>query len=258
MSVPTIPRRALRSIDPPHSARKVQGSRQLVSAVQAREHLDSLAAAGMSHSEVESRSGVNRMTLVRIERAELQRISWTTAQRLLQVEPLGHIDQRHGWVDATGTRRRLRALSRQGWPASELAARLGTSQSGIRRLLEDGHGCSARTRAAVVVLYDALWNCTPEGTKASRLAARRAESRGWAAPASWDDDEIDDPVAVPHFPAAVGSPTDHLLENVEWLLNAGESRIGVASRLGLKADSVCRSARRHGRPDIAERMGAAS
>lgn len=227
----------------------------LIGAGDARDHLVSLSAAGMSRSEIERRSGVNRVTLLRIGRGDLGRINRRTAAAILGVEPVPIADQEAGWVDGTGTRRRLRALAVLGWPASRLAQRLGTSQSLIRRLMEDGHGCSATTRARVADLYDELWDAAPPDDKSSRLARRRAQQRGWLPAAAWDDDEIDDPAAQPHNPAG---PRSALLENVVWLADLGDTLPGICLRLGVKPESIWRATYRHGRPEIWDRLTAES
>lgn len=225
----------------------------LIGAGDARDHLGVLSAAGMSRSEIERRSGVNRVSLLRIVRGDLGRITRRTAAAILRVQPVPIADQEAGWVDGTGTRRRLRALAVLGWPASRLAQRLGTSQSLIRRLMEDGHGCSATTRARVADLYDELWDVTPPDDKSSRLARRRARQQGWQPAAAWDDDEIDDPAAQPHNPA---DPRSALLENVVWLADLGDTLPGICLRLGVRAHSIYQAAHRHNRMDIWYRLTA--
>lgn len=231
------------------------GQPVLVDAEASRSHLALLSAAGMSRGEVERRCGVSRVTLLRIVRGDLSRVHRRTANAILAVPPASFSDQRSGWVDGTGTRRRLRALMAAGWPASRLAARLGTSQSHIRRLVEDGHGCSAVTRAQVVDLYDELWDVSPPEDKSARLARRRAQLQGWSLAMAWDDDEIDDPAAAPHNPAGGRSA---LLENVVWLADLGDTLPGICLQLGVQPESIWRAAYRNDRLDIWARLTAPS
>lgn len=225
----------------------------LVDAEAVRAHLTRLSAAGMSRSEVERRCGVSRVTLLRITRGDLTRVHRGTAAAILGVSPVPFGDQRAGWVDGTGTRRRLRALMAAGWPASRLAARLGTSQSHIRRLVEDGHRCSAVTRAQVADLFDELWDVAPPEDKSARLARRRAQMQGWLRAMAWDDDEIDDPTAQPHTPTGGRSA---LLENVVWLAGLGDTLPGICLRLGVQPESIWRAAYRQDRLDIWARLTA--
>ena len=231
----------------------VTGQPILIGAADAAAHLGVLAAAGMSRSEIERRSGVNRLTLLRIVRGDLSRVNRRTAAAILAVEPVPIAEQAAGWVDGTGTRRRLRALMVAGWSASRLAARLGTSQSHIRRLVEDGHGCSAGTRAQVADLFDELWDVAPPEDRSARLARRRAQMQGWLRAMAWDDDEIDDPTAQPHTPTGGRSA---LLENVVWLAGLGDTLPGICLRLGVQPESIWRAAYRQDRLDIWARLTA--
>jgi DNA-binding XRE family transcriptional regulator len=102
-------------------------------------------------------------------------------------------------VDATGSRRRLQALIRNGWSMPELAARLGCSRQALRDRLDCAR-VTAAGAARISVLYDSLWDRTPpQGTRyektAATMARRYAAERGWVPPLAWD--EIDDPAASP-------------------------------------------------------------
>ena len=104
-------------------------------------------------------------------------------------------------VDAAGTRRRLQALTFNGWSLTALAGRYGCTLKAVRKMLAYER-VSVATAAAVRALYDELWDePPPEGTpferRAATMARRYARERGWVPPLAWDDDEIDDPAAVP-------------------------------------------------------------
>jgi hypothetical protein len=102
-----------------------------------------------------------------------------------------------GRVDATGTARRLQALAAIGWPATELASRLGyTPRQARTRIADLRHptGRAYRTTAeAVARLYNEL-SGTPGPSSSARIRAHRA---GWAPPLLWDGINIDDPAARP-------------------------------------------------------------
>ncbi len=247
---------------PPHTlnqstlAPRHAAASRYVTAEPLRAHLDVLAAARMSRSEIESVSGVSRFTLVRLVRGELDQVTPTTAAAILAVAPAALSDQLHGWVDGTGTRRRLRALSVIGWPASELATRLGTSQSGVRRLMEDGHLCSASTRARAIALYDELWDQRPAPSRESRIARRRAEERGWWPPLAWDDDMIDDPAATPSNPAVAATAWSQRVEDIEWMLTTGEVLATICVRLRVTRAALERQAMRHHCSELWRRLTA--
>ena len=104
--------------------------------------------------------------------------------------------------DAAGTRRRLQALVRGGWSLGLMSARLGCTRQVLRLTLHRSERVTAATARAVRELYDELWDQPPpEGTRfekrAATMARRYARERGWVPPLAWDDDEIDDPAAVP-------------------------------------------------------------
>lgn len=105
-------------------------------------------------------------------------------------------------ADATGTRRRIQALMRNGWSAARLAARLGMSRE-FEAILRVRGVVKVSTAKAVAALYDELWDqqapCLERYDRASSTRARnRAVKAGWPPPAAWDDEGphcIDDPDA---------------------------------------------------------------
>ena len=95
-------------------------------------------------------------------------------------------------VDATGTRRRINALRRLGWPLKELGERLGCSFQHVNALTSRAK-VHRSTAAKVAALYDEL--CMLPGPSPS--TAKRAAAKGWAPPLAWSEDSIDDPAARP-------------------------------------------------------------
>lgn len=93
-------------------------------------------------------------------------------------------------VDASGTRRRLRALAYMGWSSALLAAELDTRDTHVRQL-QMAERCSKDTRERVKVVYDRLWNKVPPGGPRA-YTANMARRKGWVGPLSWDDDLIDE------------------------------------------------------------------
>ena len=75
-------------------------------------------------------------------------------------------------VDAAGTRRRLQALTFNGWSLTALAGRYGCTLKAVRKMLAYER-VSVATAAAVRALYDELWDePPPEGTPFERRAGR--------------------------------------------------------------------------------------
>lgn len=131
------------------------------------------------------------------------------------------------YVDATGTRRRIRALQALGWRFVDIDAACGRpapsagctwSHNLVRQ--EKVHIDSAE---AVAEAYERL-----SMTLATSLLANRtrtmAASKGWAPPLAWDDDTIDDPAARPRGGRDVPRKTDVDPVTVDRIL-AGDRHI---------------------------------
>jgi len=168
-----------------------------------REHVRRLRRAGASYRAVARAAGVSPMTVCRLERGDLAhgratRIHAAHVRRLLAVTP-GALQQASARRDATGARRRVRALTAMGHPAVSLARRLHVPPSAVRAVI----GSRAATvtvamHVAVCELYEQIWDMRPfERTPAERRAVAAARTRaarhGWPLPMGLDDDRIDDP-----------------------------------------------------------------
>lgn len=178
----------------------------LVDAAPAREHVVALQAAGMGWKRVALASGVSNGALTKLlygkqGRGPSRRIRPATANRLLAVT-LAVADGVP--VSGVGTRRRLQALVALGWSISSLGRQIGITN--IHRTIH-GHGdglVKASTARAARDLYDRLWDTfPPEDEHRQKISASRARRYAtgfqWPPPLAWDDDEIDDPYAVPDY-----------------------------------------------------------
>jgi AraC-like DNA-binding protein len=185
-----------------------------------RQHVRRLRRAGASYRAVAGAAGVSPMTVCRLCRGDppcgrVTRVHAAHARRLLAVTPraLRQVSARR---DATGARRRLRALTAMGHPAVSLARRLDVPPSAVRAVI--GGRAATVTAAmdvAVCELYEQIWDLRPfERTAAERRATAAARARaarhGWPPPMGLDDDRIDDPGYQPrtgwHPASGVGIP----------------------------------------------------
>lgn len=139
-------------------------------------------------------------------------------------------------ADATGSARRLQALSYMGWSPVTLSGRLPAGPRTVARIqLGLDARIPAALAAAVSALYDQLWDM-PGG---SELPARTAAERGWCPPLAWDDDNedshgIDDPAAVPADWKPRRSTAADLIENISEIGDLGYSTGQQAAwRLGI-------------------------
>ena len=163
-----------------------------------RAHIDALYMAGMSLSSIASAAGVSKSIVHRIFTGMHPTTRTTTATRILAVTaPLtvARPDDDETFVPRVGAVRRIQALQVLGWRHPDLH-----HLSGVRThliLSQPGGWITWRNHARVAALYEQLsMTIGPSGH-----TARRARARGWAPPLAWDDDDLDDPHAHPHFDA---------------------------------------------------------
>jgi len=152
-----------------------------------------------------------------------------------------------GRMLVVGTRRRLQALAWNGWTLEAISERTGVpmmslsnARTGARRLV------SVATRNAVADVYEQLQNQHQQG--GSGRAAFIARKRGWAPPAAWDDDTIDDPGAQPEGLVQRGRRTTDplIVEDIADLHRVGYTDREIATRLGFNTpDAVAMIRRRH-------------
>ncbi len=189
-----------------------------------RAHVRRLRTTGVSYEAIAAAAGVSPMTVHRLlhgkrcpedrgrlGRQPLAQVSAEAAQRLLAVTP-AMAEQLAARRDATGTRRRLQALTAVGHPPAALAHWLGVAPRAVARIVRGTTATvSPALHAAVCDLYDRLWDVAPPGqTLAERRAAAAARAlaagHGWPAPMGLDDNRIDDPAYRPraHWRPAAG------------------------------------------------------
>ena len=219
---------------------KLEGIERLVDAAPLHAHVQSLRAAGMSEWGITRAAGWrSRWSLHCVLGAS--RVTPATMARVLRVRPAD--DARPlGYVDATGSRRRLQALALAGWRTRDLSTRAGQPEQSTvcdvlmgRRLVVRRH-----TADAIAALHDELWDQAGPSIRTARKAARS----GWVPSLAWDDDSIDDPAAVPNLgePTVVvgsGRPWEHVLEDYQdtWPSHHGNVH-AAAHRLGMSVTGL--------------------
>lgn len=235
-----------------------------VDAEPVRQHVAALRAGGMGLKRIAAVSGVPHGALWKLVQGKRRadgtcvpsrRVRPSTARQVLAVTL--DVDTLAGGARTarTGTLRRLQALVALGWSQAELGRRLGINDANMTPLVQGRRDVTVRTARAVADLYADLSDCPPpETNKSQRISASRSRNRaaaaGWLVPAWWDDDTMDDPTADPRAAETPhrgpGRPVGHLLEDVEWLANAGMSIHSIAAQLGVTANSIERAHQRAG------------
>jgi transcriptional regulator with XRE-family HTH domain len=227
-----------------------------VDAGPAREHLRMLAASGIGWKRAAELSGVSHGAMSKLlyggpgDRPPSRRVRPETEAAILAVRPSLTLLAGSAATDATGTRRRVRALVAAGWSQAKIAARLGVGQGNFNAMMRRER-VAASTARAVTALYEELWDkAPPESSHRDKIAASRARryaaQRGWALPMAWDD--IDDPRAVP----AEGWRRDggelrgrSLAAEGRDLEALGLSRNEAARRLGVSRGTLGQAMRRY-------------
>jgi hypothetical protein len=150
-----------------------------------------------------------------------------------------------GLVPAIGTRRRIQALMAIGWPAAEIARRLGWSHN--KTLFETLGKEKVRrtTQSAVAALFDEL-SMTPGP---SAITKGRARAAGHLPPLAWDDIDRD-----PEPPTAEPDSRDQVDVSAVARAVAGDppENLRTADRREAVAELV---RRRKTSPEIADRLG---
>lgn len=175
----------------------------MVDAEPARTHVRSLMAAGIplktiAHLAGVGEGGVARLIYGSAPTPPTRRMTRRVAERLLAVRT-EHALNVDGYIDATGTARRVQALVAVGWTLSEIARRIDMNPRAMTRFLASKRVHTARARQ-IRALYGDLWNRRPPADNGiqrrdARAARDLARRRGWPPPGAWDDDLLDLPEA---------------------------------------------------------------
>ncbi|WP_369214989.1 hypothetical protein [Streptomyces flavofungini] len=160
----------------------------------AQEHLREIHLV-MSWDELVKATGIPVSNLVRIYNGRRTKIRHETEAKILAVKApnQGGPGQR---IDATGTMRRVRALSHVGHAYSTIAKAANTSPNRIL-LIANGRQTTVRRSIAerLAKAYPQLAFAPPPRNKHTSRSRNEARAKGWHGPLAWDD--IDDPNAKP-------------------------------------------------------------
>lgn len=228
---------------------------KLVDAAPVREHLLALHARGITRHRVATLSGVDVHTVRRITHHTIRlprrhRVHPAVAEKILAVS----LDTATpGYVDATGTRRRLQALIAVGWPLEPLAPRIGVSPRNIWSLTQRAK-VRATTAHRACAVYEELRNQKPTrhgiSARHARDARARASANRWPTPAYWDDSgAIDDADFIPDYKV---TRLEIVAEEAHFLITTAQlSTSQAAERLGISTDYVYRALTAHPQKEAA-------
>jgi hypothetical protein len=146
---------------------------------------------GWTWDQIAAEAVTGTANLYYLYTGRVKRIRARNEQAILAV-PLRPAGESRRGVPSTGTRRRVQALMRMGWPGAVIAERAGySSRSLLARIYVDR--VSVRMATRVLTVYDELANHPGP----SNHTAGKARQHGHAPPAAWDGIDMDDPKARP-------------------------------------------------------------
>lgn len=232
------------------------GQTNRVPASLVRTHLERLIAAGQTPAGISIAAAVASSTVSRILGGQ-RFVNRLQALALLAVTP---DPPNAGHVNATGTARRLQALSAIGWDSAEVARRLHVRPERVQEMRSMASPTLyVATAQRVEQVYDQLSMTPNTGWRAHRSRTIAAQ-RGWMPPLAWDEGRgtngIDNPKAKPHRARPVPTPRRTTDAEVLHLIGT-DSADGIARRLGFaNLDSLATTIGRHDK-QLADKLRAA-
>ncbi|MEU0355688.1 hypothetical protein [Streptomyces cyaneofuscatus] len=209
-----------------------------------RQHILTLHAGGMSYASIAKAAGMYEATVTGFIYAlsakdpRKEKATPEIAARILAVTPDPMLS---GWVDATGTRRRIQALAANGWPMSALAGFIGVNSGSVNRFTRQIR-VYADTARAVADVYAKYATASPQDHGVPQWKSdrhrREAQAKQWPDPTWWEDmGHIDDPTFDPQKVVKRRLNRDELAairrEEIAHLASYGHEAEEIAQRIGL-------------------------
>ncbi|MFJ5644107.1 hypothetical protein [Streptomyces sp. NPDC093223] len=167
-------------------------------------HLRNLLDAGMGWVRITRAAHSSSCTIARILNGQ-ELVRRSVAERILAVK---YRPAPGRYLDATGSRRRVQGMMVRGHTVVVIATEAALDHSVIHDILNGCPQVRGLTADKIAAAYDWLSSRQPTGRASAITVTRnRAARDGFAPPAAWDDDAIDDPNAAPDWTGCCG--TDH-------------------------------------------------
>ncbi|MBQ1118468.1 hypothetical protein [Streptomyces sp. C3-3] len=179
-----------------------RGSARRVPPGPAAQHVLSLAAAGWTVGQIAAAAGCAERTILDIRAQANKTIKKDLADRILKARPTLATVPGTTKVPAVGTVRRVQALMAIGHSLADIADAMGMARTALSNTV-----CGRRPAVAVDTARSAqrVYKEMSERPGDAKRSINRAVTRGWAPPAAWDDDTIDDPTARPEWTGHCGT-----------------------------------------------------
>lgn len=160
-------------------------------ASKAREHVLKLRGLGWTYEQIAESAKVSTYVPHKLATGVTEHL-WGESEEAILAVPLVPQESHRG-IDGTGTYRRCEALLWMGWPWSEIDHRVGLKPYTLATYRVRREPISYRIARRVAAVYDELSHLPGP----SKQTATKAKRSGYAPPAAWDEDTIDDPKARP-------------------------------------------------------------
>ncbi|WP_392750618.1 helix-turn-helix domain-containing protein [Streptomyces sp. LN590] len=191
-----------------------RGQRRRTDAAAVAEHVRQLSATGWSHRQIADAAQCSERIITSLALGTYASTRADLATRILAAQPRIALAPPTSYVDATGTIRRIRALVAVGHSIKAVAEAVGIHKTSLGRIVNHEHArLTARHAQSVARVYKRL--STLQGDSAH--ARMRAARLGWAPPAAWDDDTLDDPSATPDWTGFCGTDRGYWTHKLQKL-----------------------------------------
>lgn len=224
-----------------------------------RAHLRSLITPAIGFGTIANISGISRHTLRGVLRTRNGQprptVHAATAQKILAIADIVA-------TDATGTRRRIKALHHDGYDTARIGREISASPATVANWLRLRMIATCHA-SAIADLY-ARWSgvpaetngSSPAGADAARALARH---RRWHPAVCWAGEDIDDPATEPTSARRTWRSEELVAEAEEIRRACGIGWSLIAERLGVKRNTLDKARERvAARARAAERLAAAA
>lgn len=163
-------------------------------------HVAVLSESGLSQCAIARAAQVSQSTISNIMNGKLRSCLRSKGERILAVRPGVHdeISER----SALGSARRLQALYAIGHGAIAISSTFDINHATVSQIVNGRYQLiNGSIAVRVQEIYDRL-SRTPGPSKHARTRAAQA---GWAPPAAWDDEDMDNPAAAPEWTGCCGT-----------------------------------------------------
>lgn len=169
-----------------------RGQQRRVDSAPTADHIRTLLDAGWNKRQIAAAARCSHRVVTDLAARRYPNVLPRIADGVLAIAPHS-VPAPAQYADATGTIRRVRALTAMGYPIAHLSTAIGIWPANLGRIARgELTQVTVATAKATTAVYREL--CRRPGP--SQAARSRAEREGWHGPIAWGAD-IDDPAAEP-------------------------------------------------------------